>query len=410
MWVFIRLLLIVAIIGVLEFYFFKRFTGSLKTVFSKIGGKKYKRILYAVLLYVNLYPLFVIGFGIYYAIAKPGSLQQPENILFDIFILFPFWAFILIMVQSGLLFLLIDIPRLVLFPLYKKYKERLRPLTAKLVLFIAAASIIYVPVRILYDYYHVSLRVVEYKKAGLPESLNGFKLVMISDIHADRYTNPARLDRFMSVVNSTNPDMVLIGGDFISTGSEYIDLAADEVGKIKSKYGVYTCVGDHDNWAYQRDYARSRNEITEALQKKNVFMIDDQNRDFKIKDATIHVTFVTNTYVESIPQKKLDTLAQDSLKRDLKILLVHQPRQFLIDKAIKDHYDLMLAGHTHGGQITFLFPFMNLSPTQIETPYVRGDFHFGNMLMIITRGLGMSLAPVRYNSTPEVTLIILSNK
>jgi predicted MPP superfamily phosphohydrolase len=71
---------------------------------------------------------------------------------------------------------------------------------------------------------------------------------------------------------------------------------------------------------------------------------------------------------------------------------------------------LFLAGHTHGGQITMLFPFLHLSPTRFETKYQRGDFHFGSMLMIVTRGLGMSLAPIRYNSTPEVTLIILKNE
>ena len=74
------------------------------------------------------------------------------------------------------------------------------------------------------------------------------------------------------------------------------------------------------------------------------------------------------------------------------------------------NYDLFLAGHTHGGQITILFPFVNLTPTLLETKYVKGDFTFDDMNIVVTRGLGMSLAPVRYNSTPEVTLIVLKNK
>ena len=76
--------------------------------------------------------------------------------------------------------------------------------------------------------------------------------------------------------------------------------------------------------------------------------------------------------------------------------------------------DLYLAGHTHGGQISFVFPFVQFTPTMFETRYIRGDFWFDNpgkpgtsMLMVVTRGLGMSLAPIRYNSTPEVTLIVL---
>jgi hypothetical protein len=86
-------------------------------------------------------------------------------------------------------------------------------------------------------------------------------------------------------------------------------------------------------------------------------------------------------------------------------MLVHQPRQIVINAAVKNKYDLILAGHTHGGQITFLFPFINLTPTLIETNRIKGDFYLGKTMMVVTPGLGMSIAPVRYNSTPEVTVI-----
>ncbi len=131
-----------------------------------------------------------------------------------------------------------------------------------------------------------------------------------------------------------------------------------------------------------------------------------------VDSAKIEITFVTNTYVERIPADKLDSLAKLNNNYSLKILLAHQPRGFIADAALKYNYDLYLAGHTHGGQITFLFPFKNLTPTLLEGPYVRGDFHFTNekgnkLLMVVTRGLGMSIAPVRYNSTPEITVIIM---
>ncbi|MCB0753000.1 MAG: hypothetical protein KDC52_16125, partial [Ignavibacteriae bacterium] len=118
--------------------------------------------------------------------------------------------------------------------------------------------------------------------------------------------------------------------------------------------------------------------------------------------------FATNTYVETISEKVLDSLTINKSNADIRIFLTHQPREFMIEKAFEMNYDLYLCGHTHGGQITFLFPFYNLSPTLIETPYMRGEFNFGKMLMVVTRGLGMSLAPVRYNSTPEITIITLA--
>jgi predicted MPP superfamily phosphohydrolase len=97
-------------------------------------------------------------------------------------------------------------------------------------------------------------------------------------------------------------------------------------------------------------------------------------------------------------------------KEDLNILLFHQPEGGIPEKAAQNNYDLMLAGHTHGGQITFLFPFMNLSPTLIETKFVRGNFYIGKMLLVVTRGLGMSLVPIRLNSTPEITVVTIVGK
>ena len=139
-------------------------------------------------------------------------------------------------------------------------------------------------------------------------------------------------------------------------------------------------------------------------------MIDNGHEVISINGSEVNITFVTNTYVETISAETLDSLTQLDKDYALKIFLTHQPRNKFIDAAIKHNYDLLLAGHTHGGQVTFFFPFYNLSATLLETKYVRGDFKFGDMLMIVTRGLGMSLLPIRYNSTPEITLIVLNEK
>jgi hypothetical protein len=113
--------------------------------------------------------------------------------------------------------------------------------------------------------------------------------------------------------------------------------------------------------------------------------------------------------VETIAENILDSLSSNN-NGSFKIFLTHQPQEYLIESAHKNNFNLFLAGHTHGGQVTLVFPFIQLTPTMFETKYIRGDFWFDGMLMIINRGLGMSLAPLRYNSTPEITLITLKNK
>jgi len=406
----IWILIAIVLLFVIEYYFLRKIRSSIKILFPKIQLSKYKKMIIGIDIYINFYMILVILAYLYSMIVQGDRPVPPENAFFDYLILFPFWISMLIFVQCGLLFLLLDLLKLVLLPLYKKYKVKLLPIQAKIILVLVAISIIYVPIRVIYDYNTISLRVVEFKKNNLPDDLIGFKIAFIADIQADRYTNDARLKKFIAKVNSTNPDLVLIAGDLITSTPNYIKTSAKYVGKLKSKYGIYSCVGDHDNWAYWRDNERSLREITEALQKNSVLMIDNGRKVIRVNNSEVSITFVTNTYVERIPEETLDSLAQLEKDYDLKIFLAHQPRDKFIESAVKHNYDLLLNGHTHGGQVTFFFPFHNLSATLIETKYVRGDFKFGDMLMIVTRGLGMSLLPLRYNSTPEVTLIVLNRK
>jgi predicted MPP superfamily phosphohydrolase len=332
----------------------------------------------------------------------------PQNGFFDFLVIYPFWIFIFLAVQSILLFLLIELIKLMLLPVYRNYKDKIKLGEAGIVLFIIIGFLIYIPVRISYDYFTVDITEVNYKKLGLANELNNFKLVLISDLHADRYTNEKRLDKFISKVNETHPDLVLIGGDFISSRRDYINLAAEEAGKIKSKYGVYSCVGDHDNWVYPNDPKRSLSEIKRALAKYNIRMVDNANEVIKVKGQPLLITFTTDTYVRRISHGELNSLISDTAKYSLKILLTHQPGDYIISSALEHSYNMLLAGHTHGGQITFLFPFLNLTPTMFETKFIRGNYNFGKMLIVITRGLGMSLVPMRYNSTPEITIINVS--
>ena len=398
----IRSLLFIVLLFIAEFYFYKKLLRSIRSVFRI---NKLKRIYVIILLVVlNIYPLYILAAWNYAGITnKPVFI--PQNSVFDYLVLYPFWIMILIDIQCSLLFLIIDAFKIFLFPFYKKVKIKVLNLEGKIIFIVVVAFIIYVPARVAHDYNTIQVRAVNFVKNDLPDNLNGFKLVFISDIHADRYTDGARLQKFINDVNAVNPDLVLVGGDMISSTPDYIDTAAKYMGKIRSKYGVFSCVGDHDNWAYRRDYRKSLNDVEKALKDFNVEMINNGNKVLNINGTSIQITFITDTYIEKISSPLLNSLTSDTSKYGLKILLVHQPGQNVVSRAVKTGYDLFLAGHTHGGQITFLFPFINLTPTLLETKYIRGNFRFGKMLVIVTRGLGMSLVPIRYNSTPEVTVI-----
>jgi len=408
MWVILRLLIGIAILLIVELYFIRHVNLAIKLFFPDFYQKKFHLVRKVFLIWINLYPLALIFIFTYFAIS--GSyLTAPESKIIDYLLIYPFWIFFVLMIQCCLLFVPLDLIKIFSHLFIKKTRVHLLKIRSTLLFLIIGFFIFYIPIRIIYDYNAVSVRTVEYKKENLLPSLENFRIAFISDIQADHYTDQARLEKFVNTVNSLNPDLVLIAGDLITTGPDYITISGQEVGKIKSKYGVYSCVGDHDNWAYRNDYAKSVSEVEASLYANNVLMIDNGIRMIKIDSTEINVTFITNTYVQTIDSLTLDSLTSNNIG-DFKVLLAHQPQPFIIDAAKKNSYNLYLAGHTHGGQITFVFPFVQLTPTMFETKYTRGDFWFGDMLLVVTRGLGMSLAPIRYNSTPEVTLITLQRK
>ena len=396
------------LIFLIQFYFVRKAYKSILLVFPRVSSKILKRIFRILLVFLNLYPLFLLAAYIFLSASTGQSRPHiPDNWIINYFLLYPFWLWTFLVVQCILLFFILEILKLLILPVYRRGREKLKSIEAKIVVVILVSFIVYIPARVVFDYYAVSTRIVEYKKANLPDALNNFRITFISDIQADAYTDASRLGRYIRRVNETDPDLVLIGGDMITSTPDYIDQAAEYVGKIKSKYGVFSCIGDHDNWAYRDNYRRSLQEVEYALLKYNVKMFNNKDTVLNIKNAEIGISFLTSTYVERIRKEEIDSLIHAQNHPDFKILLIHQPNGLAVKEAANAGYNLFLAGHTHGGQVTFLFPFINLTPTLIETRFVRGDFHFGKMLMIVTRGLGMSLVPLRYNSTPEITVIVL---
>lgn len=403
----IRIILGVAIIALVQFLFVNRTLNLLKQLFPDNYNKIKKGLLCAVIL-LNGFPL-VILMALIYSLVSESSFSLPENAIFDYLFVYPFWIFIILSVQLDLLYLLVDALRILLKSFYKKPHIDTRILSSKIKFGLLLFFLLYIPIRIIYDYHFIDISQVKYIKSNLPQALDDFNIAFISDVQADRYTDEKRLMNFVANVNEQNPDLILIAGDMITGSPDFINTSARIMSELNAKYGIYSCVGDHDNWAYRNDTKRSLKEIQKAFIDVGIPILDNTNIFIPVDTAKLFITALTNTYVERIEEKMIDSLVNGN-EADIKILLTHQPRTHLMEKASEADYDMYLCGHTHGGQITFLFPFYFLSPTLLETKYVRGLFKFDNMFVYVTRGLGMSIAPLRYNSTPEITVITLSKE
>lgn len=402
-WV-VRLILFVSLMLLSEYYFFRRFSSSIKFLFPESVLVKKRWIKIAVLALINLVPVYLLGTYILRLFGGPNLGLPDESKIFDSLFYYPFWISILIFLQAVVLILPLDLIRVILIPIKKLPIKRIH---AWCIIIIVTASTFYVPTRILVDMTQVDVRFTTYNLPNLHMDLKSLKIGLISDIQADWYNSDSRITNYIDKLNEISPDIVFIPGDMITHDHRKIPVVAAQVGTIKTKYGVYACVGDHDNWAYGRDILKSRNEVINQLSFNNVKMLDNQNIVVNKDSSKIGLTFITDTYSERIAEKVLDSLTSQLSGVDFKIMITHQPNEKTRQAAVRNNYNLMLSGHTHGGQVTLFFPFIGLTPTLFETKYVKGDFWFGDLMMVVNGGLGMSLAPIRYNSTPEVTIITL---
>lgn len=384
-------------IALFYLYFYFHLRSSL-TNFQGPDNVNYANYALPFFIYPHLFPLITIA----------GYLYNPSFITsgvagyirtFDHFLVVPYWAGFACIGQMFLLLLTMDVTKLILFPVYKKYKQQWLRVKSYLVVGALCFLVAYVPTKAYFDTNAVRITNEEYFITGLPEALDGFRIVHIADLQADPRTQEKKLSRYISKVNNLNPHLVVHSGDLVTRGERFIEMGAQALGAIEAEYGVYACVGDHDYWA-------GSDSIRTALAKYDVILRDNKNESVDVNGATIGISLVTHIYSRRITDEKLDSLALDLQHTDLRIIAPHQVPERLVHRALEHGYHLFLAGHTHGGQVAFGIPgLFLLQGSRTETPYVTGFFDLGSMLVSVNNGLGLTLAPIRFQAPAEVSLI-----
>lgn len=337
---------------------------------------------------------------------------------------YPVYVSLIFLVQMVPYLLIADV---ISFPilLASQNKERLRSIRANVFMVVIGLFLLYVPLRIWYDDSQVNVIEMTYQKESLSPDLDGFKIALITDIQLDGFTNEEEVIHYLDKVNAQEPDLILISGDYITETPDYIEPIGKLLPRLKAEYGVFGCAGDHDHWAYRGTRRRGENreerrmtqaeslqQVKESLAKGGVPMLVDENKVIQVGGARIKLTSTNQTYAADISDLELESLTTDTAQYELKIFLNHQPTTRLVHKAAAKDYDLFLAGHTHGGQVRFVYPFFSFSTAGLGrgSEYIRGEYHYEDLFIAVCSGLGMSIAPVRYNCTPDIVMIELGKE
>src|SRR6185436_11713151 len=250
----------------------------------------------------------------------------------------------------------------------------------------AARSALSEPFRLTIEHHQIRLQ-------RLPPAFDGFRIVQLSDIHHSPFTSRTQIERAVDTANSLQPDIIALTGDYISKERAYAAPCAEMLGKLKARHGVFAVLGNHDHWT---DAAL----ITDLFRAEVITVLVNQGMRFEKDGAAFWLAGVDDTMVglEDLPL----ALAGSS-EHEFKLLLAHNP--IILRRAARAGVDLVLSGHTHGGQVS-LRSDRNAAGRQ-RRRLLKGLARQGDTQIYITRGLGTVVLPVRFGCPPEVSLLEL---
>ncbi len=240
----------------------------------------------------------------------------------------------------------------------------------------------------------------------IPAAFDGFQIAQVSDLHNAVFgKNNAEL---LQALSECEPNIIVITGDLVDAEHTEIDIALDFAKEATQIASTYYVTGNHEASLPQYD------ELKTGLESIGVVVLEDASMQLEYKDEAItliglsdpNLTIKGDMFGEipAMVDTKLQGLIED--RDDYTILLSHRPELF--ETCVNCGVDLVLSGHAHGGQ--FRLPFIGglVAPNQGLFPrYDAGLYTKGDTNMIVSRGLGNSIIPIRFNNRPEIVLLKL---
>lgn len=243
----------------------------------------------------------------------------------------------------------------------------------------------------------------------LPRSFNFFRIVQISDLHYGPTNNvPSFFKKCVQKVNELKPDLVALTGDYLQWDESYLKGLANILAGLKAKTGIFAVLGNHDYGVCHKGHPPTdpidHEEVMKAFEKKGIKVLHNRRIPIRREGDTLEVVGVGDYWTSHFLPAK--ALRNKTVHRGLHyptILLCHNPDS--IDHLKDFHFDLMLSGHVHGGQISL--PFIGPLSVPVKNRHLRRGLHrVGPKWLYTNRGLGF-IFKARMLSRPEITCLDL---
>ena len=231
--------------------------------------------------------------------------------------------------------------------------------------------------------------------ARLPAAFAGLRLVQLSDIHHGLYMPSERVTQAVELANRLEPDLVALTGDFVSNSVHYIEPVAEALGRLRAPLGVFAVLGNHD-------YRVGAHRVAAALERHAIAVLRNRHVCLARGSASLFVAGVDDG------RHKQDNLRQalaGTSPETTTLLLCHNPA--ILPLAAACGVELILSGHTHGGQIGMPRLRSLAAARGLRLPLAHGWREFNGTKLYVSRGLGTVILPIRFRCPAEIPVLQL---
>lgn len=229
--------------------------------------------------------------------------------------------------------------------------------------------------------------------ARLPKAFDGFRIVQLSDLHISPFLPADEIRRCVTITNQLKPDLIVMTGDYLLWDPAAQGEVVQALAGLRARFGVFGCLGNHES------ITDTEETITKLFAAQGIHILRQERATVRLRGDTLNLIGVD----DSLPDDK--AVEYLVVPGTVNILLNHNPNDF--DQAAELGFDLMLAGHTHGGQLSLEFLNRGLSLARLETPYVSGWYEKSRGQLYVNRGIGTTILPIRLGARPEITVFEL---
>jgi len=289
-------------------------------------------------------------------------------------------------------------------------------------LLLATAVIVFLALCLAYSYFIEPNRlVVTHKDIIIKDwdaAFDGLRIALISDIHGgSNGASAENIRRAVETTNAENPDVIVLLGDYVSQGSTRqpspdrplrmpMREVADNLAGLRAKYGVFAVLGNHDGWYGDAEVTAELTRVGYRVLQNEIVPIEQNGKKLRLFGMKDHLKLDSWMSFDAMVRS---TIAANPKEGQI-VVLEHSPDILYILnywKHLNPDLKLMLAGHTHGGQVWLPILGAPFVPSSVGQRYAQGHVEEEGVHMFVTSGIGTSILPFRFMVPPEVAVITI---